>query len=188
MVYLNLLKIVCTKLLTAKVPVWTALILAIALAYYVTRPPKVVTQIAYSQRFEPLLAKYPLNPNRIVFYRPFLTEKIRVDTIRVPDTIERYYLIERNRISSIPRGLRLDVWNTDDTRYESWQFVVPEPNLSAKIGFEAGMHLIDYNSFVGFNVQLSYKQTDLFANARLLPNDYALVAGVRYNFINLRIK
>jgi outer membrane receptor protein involved in Fe transport len=154
------------------------------LVFYVTRPPKVVTEYAFSNRWEPPKPRLDLPPTKLIIYKPYPVEKTRVDTIRVPQNIDRYYLIESNRISRIPQGLRLDVYNVGDQRYDSWEFAIPAPNLRAIMGFEVGSDVFDYRPFVGMHAQVSYKKLDVFGNARLLQDDYSVTAGLRYNLVN----
>jgi len=172
------------SILNHKVPIWVSILLACGLIFYATRPPKVVTEYAFSNRYEPIKPKLELPPTRLILYKPYPVEKTRVDTIRVPQTIDRYYLLQSDDVYRIPRGLRLDVYDVDEQRYNSWEFVIPEPNLRAKLGIEAGSDILRYRPFVGLNAQVSYKKLDVFGNARLMQDDYALTAGLRYNLVN----
>ena len=109
--YLTLFKSVLTAILSAKVPVWSALLLAIALAYYVTRPePKPQTVIEYREIQAPPVTT-ALQPERITVYQK-VTE-LRTDTIYVPVNYTRYQLwkpseVQQRDNSIVVRSFDLD--------------------------------------------------------------------------------
>ncbi len=172
------------NILNYKIPIWVSLLLACGLVFYVTRPPKVVTEYAFSNRWEPPKPRLDLPPTKLIIYKPYPVGKTRIDTIRVPKTIDRYYLLQSDNVYRIPKGLRLDVYDVDDQRYNSWEFTIPAPNLRANLGIEAGSNVFNYEPFIGLYAQVSYKRLDVFGNARLLQDDYSITAGLRYNLVN----
>jgi hypothetical protein len=175
--YLTLFKSVLTAILTAKVPVWTALLLAIALAYYVTRPsPQPQTVIEYREvKAPPVTSTLP--PERITVYQQ-VTE-LRVDTIYVPVNYTRYQLWKPSEVRQLDNSIVVRSFDLDTSTYRDYQY---KP-LQAKFGVNLSVSLMTsvfaYEPALEIEASARYKRLSVVGRAGYTSEPY-VIGGVRY--------
>lgn len=175
--YLTLFRSVLTAILTAKVPVWTALLLAIALAYYVTRPePQPQTVIEYREVPAPPVTT-TLPPERITVYQK-VTE-LRVDTIYVPVNYTRYQLWKPSEVQQRENSIVVRSYDLDTSTYRDYQFKPLEAKFGVNLSVSAMSSVFAYEPAIEVEALARYKRVALIGRLGIGDEPYVM-GGVRY--------
>jgi hypothetical protein len=176
-VYLNLLRSVLTELLTVKVPIWTALILAIALAYYVTRPqPQPQTVIEYREVPAPPVTS-TLPPERITVYQK-VTE-LRTDTIYVPMNYTRYQLWKPNEVQQRDNSIVVRSYDLDTSTYRDYQYKPLQAKFGVNLNVSAMSSVFSYQPILEVEGSARYRRVAIVGRVGIGEEPY-VIGGVRY--------
>jgi hypothetical protein len=115
----------------------------------VLQPPDVKADLQLPPRtFRP--------PPRIIIAERTITET-RVDTIRVPITIDRYRLITGDYLHADRRHVWIRSYNPESMHYELDRFRIQQPRWSSALYAETGYSLITGWPDVSLNAELRYR-------------------------------
>ena len=175
--YLTLFKSVLTAILSAKVPVWTALLLAIALAYYVTRPePKPQTVIEYREIQAPPVTT-TLPPERITVYQK-VTE-LRTDTIYVPVNYTRYQLWKPSEVQQRDNSIVVRSFDLDTSTYRDYQYKPAQPKFGVNLSVSLMTNVFAYEPVLEIEASARYRRVSVVGRAGYTSEPY-VIGGVRY--------
>ena len=175
--YLTLFKSVLTAILTAKVPVWSALILAIALAYYVTRPePQPQTVIEYREIQAPPVTT-TLQPERITVYQQ-VTE-LRTDTIYVPVNYTRYQLWKPSEVQQRDNSIVVRSYDIDTSTYRDYQYKPAQPKFGVNLSVSAMSSVLSYEPILEVEALARYRRVAIVGRVGISDEPY-VIGGVRY--------
>lgn len=168
-------------LLNAKIPVWISIILTIGIIYFALKPVKEVvnTEIVYKDTWKPELPKFPLKPSIITFYKWYPVEKMKTDTIKVPEYYTNYYLWQPEAVKPINNGIRLTVFDPDDLRFMDFDFKVPKKKFEHYLSLDLRYALIGNHRLSG-RYEMKYDRYAIFSEVGVMENDFDAFVGGRY--------
>lgn len=169
------------SLLNIKIPVWTALVLSIFIIYFALKPAKEIvnTEIVYKDYWKPELPKYPIKASIITFYKWYPVDKLKTDTIKVPEYYSNYYLWQPEAIKQINNGIRLTVFDPGYLRFMDFDFKVPEKRFGHYLSIDLRYALIGQHR-LSVRYEMKYNQYALFTEAGIMPKDFDAFVGGRY--------
>jgi hypothetical protein len=163
--------------LTTKIPLWFALILAVSLAYYVTRPePEPQTVIEYRTSYLPPIIKLPTSPRKIVEYAPYPKDQLRVDTIFVPIDMTRYQLWQPKQVQTRENSIVVRSFDPSNMIYRDYTFKPVQAKFDASIEAYAL-----YPMRVGLDATAWYRNVGLVGRIEQSKSLYYGV-GLKYRF------
>jgi hypothetical protein len=176
-----LLKIVLTTI-TSKVPIWVALILAVTLAYVVTRPePQPQTAIEYRTYWKPPIVKRPLAPTNLIQYAPVPTAELRTDTIQVPVHLTDYQLWQPSQVEQRRNSIVVRSFDTSRLTYRDYYYEPTQAKFGASLDVSAMVNAFTFAPQFELQGLLRYQRVGVFARIGVVVDEpYALV-GVRYS-------
>jgi hypothetical protein len=175
--YLTIFGTLLQSALAIKVPLWSALILAIALAYYITRPePEPQTVIEYRTNYLPPIIKLPTSPRKVVEYAPYPKDQLRVDTIYVPVDMTRYQLWQPEQVQTRDNSIVVRSFDIGTLAYRDYEYRAPQTKFS--LHFEA---YALYPARVGLDAVGWYRNVGLVGRIEQGESLYYGV-GLKYRF------
>jgi hypothetical protein len=169
------------KLLKIEVPLWVALILAVTLTYYITRPePLPQTVIEYRDYWKPPIVKRPLPPVGLVQYTPVPKSELRVDTIFVPVAMTDYQLWKPEQVQQRSGSVVIRSFDVGSLTYRDYSFKPLETKYDANFGVSLLVNPVTYQMQTELDGRLRYNRLGLVGRVGLIGNEpYALV-GLRW--------
>jgi hypothetical protein len=163
--------------LTTKVPIWTALILSFALAYFVTRPdPQPQTVIEYRYIQAPAVTT-TLAPERITVYQE-VTE-LRIDTIFVPINYTRYQLWKPSEVQQRENSVVVRSFDLDTSTYRDYQFKPVEAKFGVNLNVSAMSSVFSYQPILEVEALARYRRVAIVGRVGIGEDPY-VIGGVRY--------
>lgn len=162
---------ILTQLLDLRVPVWLLILSVGVSVWYATRPPTIQTQIEYRDRWEPKPPPklFHLTPSVITLYKPYPVDRLRVDTVYVPSSMDKYYLTQPNFVYRQRDGVRIDAFNPETLQFESWNYTLKPRNISAFIGVTAYRDLSNTNTYLGVRSSVRARNFEVFGQGGINP-------------------
>ena len=175
--YLKLFRSVSIAILTTKVPIWTALILSFALAYFVTRPdPQPQTVIEYRDIQAPAVTT-TLAPEQITVYQE-VTE-LRIDTIYVPINYTRYELWKPSEVQQRENSVVVRSFDLDTSTYKDYQFKPVEAKFGVNLNVSAMSSVFSYQPILEVEALARYRRVAIVGRVGIGEDPY-VIGGVRY--------
>jgi hypothetical protein len=164
--------------LTIKIPLWSALILAVSLAYVTNRPTveRVETKIEYRTYWKPPIIKQTLPPSRIVNYAHIPKQQTRVDTVRVPIQLTSYQLWQPEQVQSARNSVVIRSFDPTLMIYRDYTFKPLQPKFDASIEAYAL-----YPARIGLDATAWYRNVGLVGRIEQGESLYYGV-GLKYRF------
>jgi serine/threonine protein kinase HipA of HipAB toxin-antitoxin module len=163
--------------LTTKVPIWTALILSFALAYFVTRSdPQPQTVIEYRDIQAPAVTT-TLAPEQITVYQE-VTE-LRIDTIYVPINYTRYELWKPSEVQQRNNSVVVRSFDLDTSTYRDYQFKPVEAKFGVNLNVSAMSSVFSYQPILEVEALARYRRVAIVGRVGIGDELYA-IGGVRY--------
>jgi len=175
--YLKLFRSVSIAILTTKVPIWTALILSFALAYFVTRSdPQPQTVIEYRDIQAPEVTT-TLLPEQITVYQE-VTE-LRIDTIYVPINYTRYELWKPSEVQQRENSVVVRSFDLDTSTYRDYQFKPVEAKFGVNLNVSAMSSVFSYQPILEVEALARYRRVAIVGRVGIGDELY-VIGGVRY--------
>ena len=175
-----LLKIVLTTI-TSKVPLWVALLLAVSLAYLVTRPePQPKTTIEYRTYWKPPIVKKPLAPANLIQYAPVPKAQLRVDTIRVPVHLTEYQLWNPSQVEQRRDFVVVRSFDTSSLTYRDYYYKPLGTKFGTNLNVSAMINAFTYEPQFELQGLLRYNRVGAFARIGVIVDEPYALFGVSY--------
>lgn len=181
MIY-SILYEIALKTITSKVPLWVALLLAVSLAYIVTRPkPQPKTTIEYKTYWKPPIVKQPLAPTNLIQYAPVPTAQLRVDTIRVPIHLTEYQLWKPSQVEQRRDFVVVRSFDTNSLTYRDYYYKPSGTKFGTNLNVSAMINAFTYQPQFELQGLLRYNQVGAFARIGVVVNKPYALFGVSYS-------
>lgn len=147
----------------------------VGIGYYLGRSSNVV-EVRGVDRFQPNFKKYEIPEKRFIFL-PYPIEKLRVDTVKVPEYITEYVIVDRTK------SINIDDWKVSFTyfdpnlgSYGTDMFNLPTSTLA----LDATALYTPRSVFIGTELNYTYKRFSLGLGAATNFKQIYPYVSVRY--------